>query len=405
MRDLPALDLPIMGGIIFILVLTPLLRGAVDLASICLIAAVGLTCLFLFLLRLILKERPEIRLSGLEVPLLLLLLLGVVSSLFSLYPEQSWRETGFLFLCLSIFFIVQNLFSDQKRLYLLALVIVASGICLSLFGLLRYAISMGATPWKAALSSTYVNHNHLAGYLELCLPLSLGMIGCVTDRGKRAILIYGIVLMGASLLLSLSRGGWLGGVLALFFMAFLTKRRGLLSKGMWITSIAIFIFLLAIFLGLNPIMERLSTFGQILRDPINFDTRIKVWKGTLLVIRDHPFLGTGMGTFAWAFPPHRPAGIPQRYLYAHNDFLHLTSELGILFLPLSLWLISSVLKMGITTFFKTGSRRKRGISLGCSMGILALSIHSIFDFNLHIPANAILFFTFLGMIGAVGKRG
>jgi O-antigen ligase len=393
----------IFGGIVLILVLSPILRGAVDVPSICLIAFITMTCLFLFLLRLILEEKLEIRLSGLELPLLLLLVLGTASTFFSIYPEQSKRELGFFFCCLSIYFLSLNFFSNRKRIYFLSLIIVTSGVCLSLLGLFSYAYSMGTSFWKGALSSTYVNHNHFAGYLELCLPLALGLTGYVTEKGKRAILILGIVLMIVSLILTLSRGGWIGAGLSLFFMAYLAKKRGILSKKMWIGAVIWLTLFTAAVFGLNPIMERLSTFDNIFRDPINFDSRIKVWEGTLEVIRDRPLLGTGMGTFAYAFPSHRPAGINCRYLYAHNDFLHFTSEMGIFFLPLFFWTMFSALRMGINTFFKSESRLKRGVSLGCSTGILAIFIHSISDFNLHIPANALLFFVFLGMIGVVRK--
>jgi len=403
MSAIQPLDSIIIGSIILVLALSPLARGAVDVTSICIIVIFTITSFLLFLIRLTLKENQEIKLSGLELPLLSLFLLGTISSFFSIYPAQSRRELGFFFCCLLFFFIVQNLFSDRKRIYLLSLTIIITGITLSILGLFCYAIFMGTPSWEPSLSSTYVNRNHFAGYLELCLPLSLGMVEYITDKGKKVLLIYGIILMVISLLLSLSRGGWIGGSLSLFFMAFLAKKRGLLSRRIWIVSVVGFILFLTSVLGLNSIAERISTFENIFKDPVNFDTRVKVWKGTLEIIQKNPFSGTGIGTFAYAFPSHRPLGVTQRYLYAHNDFLHFTSEMGIFFLPLFLWLLFSGLRIGTNTFFKTKSRLKRGVSLGCSMGILALSIHSIFDFNLHIPANLLLFFTFLGMIGAIRK--
>ncbi|MDY6862668.1 MAG: O-antigen ligase family protein [Thermodesulfobacteriota bacterium] len=272
-------------------------------------------------------------------------------------------------------------------------------------GLIQYAVSMGTPSWKVFLSSTYVNRNHFAGYLELCLPLSIGMVGYFKDRGKRGILIYGIILMVISLILTLSRGGWIAAGTALFFMAFLAWKKGILSKKVWTLSVITLIITFVFILGLNPLIERISTFGDLVKEPLTFEKRVIVWKGTMGIIKDNPFLGSGIGTFSYAFPCYRPPGIINKFQWAHNDFLHFTSEMGILFLPLMFWLIFSAFKMGVTTFYKTESRLKRGISFGCTTGILALFIHSIFDFNLHIPANTILFFTFLGMIGAVSKPG
>ncbi|HJX32428.1 MAG TPA: O-antigen ligase family protein [Thermodesulfobacteriota bacterium] len=400
---LPLSDSIIVWSTIAVLVLAPIVRGAVDPVYICLVAAVLATSLFLFLFNVIQREGQTIKFSGLELPLFCLLLLGILSYFSSAYPENTERKLGFFLLCFVLFFLVQNFFSDRNRVIIFSFAVVASGIALSLFGLFKYAITMGTPAWKEGLSSTYVNRNHFAGFLELCLPLALGLILYVTDKGKKAILSYGIALMVIALVLSLSRGGWIGAVLSLFFMAFLAKKKGLLSKRMWVVSAVVFILFCTSLVGLNSISERLSTFGQFLKDPINFETRLRVWRGTMQIIQNHPLLGTGLGTFAYSFPPFRTAGITNRYTYAHNDFLHFTSELGLLFLPLFLWLIFSASRAGISIFFNTKSALKRGISLGCTVGVLAIIVHSVFDFNLQIPANALLFFSYLGMIGGLKK--
>jgi O-antigen ligase len=264
---------------------------------------------------------------------------------------------------------------------------------------------MGTSSWEISLSSTYINRNHFAGYLELCLPLSIGMLVYFKDREKRALLLYGIIFMAISLILSLSRGGWIAASIALFFMAFLARKKGIFSKKVWTLSVITLIITFVFILGLNPITSRLSTFGNLFKETLSFENRIIIWNGTIGIIKDNPFLGSGFGTFSYAFPPFRPPGITHRLLWAHNDFLHFTSEMGVLFLPLMFWLLFYAIKSGITTFFKTESSLKRAISLGCTTGIIAIFIHSIVDFNLHIPANTILFFIFLGMIGAVSKPG
>lgn len=67
------------------------------------------------------------------------------------------------------------------------------------------------------------------------------------------------------------------------------------------------------------------------------------------------------------------------------------SETGIFVLPFIFWVIFNSLRTGITTFLHTKSRFKQGVALGAVAGITAILIHSFVDFNLHIPANAILF--------------
>jgi O-antigen ligase len=391
------------GGILAVLVFAPLARGAVDTVSLCLIGLIVITCLFLFLLERLLRNEWLIKFSGLELPLVLLFLLGIASSFSSICPSESKKALVLFACCLTTFFLVQNLFGERKEIYLFTCLLVGAAATLALFGLLKYVLAMGAAPGKLELSGTYVNRNHFAGYLELCLPLALGITGYVADKGKKTLLVYGIVLMVVALVLTLSRGGWVSASASLAYMAVLAKKREVLSPQAWAGVVAVVAFLVVAVLGLNPVLARLSTFDRILKAPRAFDGRMQVWNGTVEIIKENPLLGTGIGTFPFAFSPHRPPGITDRYLQAHSDVLQFTSEMGLLFVAFWGWIVFVALKIGIKTFFRTESRLRRGVSLGCSAGIVALSIHSFFDFNLQIPANALLFSAQLGMLGALQR--
>jgi O-antigen ligase len=83
-------------------------------------------------------------------------------------------------------------------------------------------------------------------------------------------------------------------------------------------------------------------------------------------------------------------------MYAHNDYLHLTAELGLLLVPLLIFAIFAFYRKALTKL-DNPSRLLRGITLGAVSGITAILFHSLLDFNLHIPANALLF-TFLAAI-------
>ena len=75
---------------------------------------------------------------------------------------------------------------------------------------------------------------------------------------------------------------------------------------------------------------------------------------------------------------------------AHNDYLHFTSETGLLLIPIIIWMIIALYRKGFRKL-KNPSRLVRGITLGTLSGITAILVHSVSDFNLHIPANALLF--------------
>jgi len=117
------------------------------------------------------------------------------------------------------------------------------------------------------------------------------------------------------------------------------------------------------------------------------------------MIRDHPLFGTGPGTFATVFTQYQPSGFVSRYFMAHNDYLHFTSEVGVLLIPIVIWMIIALYRKGFMKL-KNPSRLVRGTSLGALSGITALLVHSISDFNLHIPANALLFTILASIVAA-----
>ena len=201
----------------------------------------------------------------------------------------------------------------------------------------------------------------------------------------------------------------MSGVFALSFMLIVyllrSKRR---YRGLMVTAIAMTTIVILTILASTPVIERLETLtrGQ---DLLSWHGRKAVAKATIELIGDHPLLGTGPGTFPAAFTPYRPAGVNARFLHAHNDYLHFISETGILTVGIMLWLLVAAFRSGIQKIRATGSRLTLGICLGSLTGIVAIIGHSVVDFNLHVPANAILFTVLAGLLMAVscgnGERG
>ena len=119
-------------------------------------------------------------------------------------------------------------------------------------------------------------------------------------------------------------------------------------------------------------------------------SRVNVWGKTVDMTLDRPMLGSGPGTFTSIFTQYQPPGIVGRYTMAHNDYLHFISETGIVLMPIIAWIIIVFYRRGFHKR-KHPSRIVRGTPLGAMSGVTAILVHSIFDFNLHIPANALLF--------------
>jgi O-antigen ligase len=150
-----------------------------------------------------------------------------------------------------------------------------------------------------------------------------------------------------------------------------------------------FVAVAFIVLASTPVVERIRTLEQKKEIP-NLSARVMVWEGVVEMIHDHPLFGAGPGTFATVFTQYQPPGFACRYFMAHNDYLHFTSELGLPFFVIIVWMIIALYKKGFQKL-KNPSRLVRGITVGAMSGITAILVHSISDFNLHIPANALLF--------------
>jgi O-antigen ligase len=149
-----------------------------------------------------------------------------------------------------------------------------------------------------------------------------------------------------------------------------------------------------LYTGTEPLIKRFST-GEV-----SFGDRAVVWKGTLSAFRDFPVFGTGLGTFEHVFKLYQPAGLQNIYEHAHNDYLELLLETGIAgvlaaaaFIYVVLWETFRYSSNGKTSYLRAG--------FICSL--LTVAVHSLVDFNLHIPSNAILFFMILGLALASGR--
>jgi len=138
------------------------------------------------------------------------------------------------------------------------------------------------------------------------------------------------------------------------------------------------------------------------------DIRMQIWLGALELIRANPLAGTGIGTFVYVYPQAtiRPSGLYSYSLidYAHNDYLQMMVELGFVGLFLMLWLIAGAIWFGLREFWTSEGPFKRSIVLGATVGIMSMALHSFVDFNLRIPANAILFVTLVAIIMTMRGR-
>jgi len=336
--------------------------------------------------------------TPLDLPILALIALSILSTIFSVHRYASIWSTILLLNYIVIYYLVIHTVRTRDQFKQLVFVIIGVAAFLAIFGLLKL---VGANPfpwWEYKdtavfrLESTYYNSDHLAGYMEMTIPLLLGLF-LYGYRGAGVFFMACLAFfMFLALFLSLSRGGWLGlgAGLGLMAAALLANRRRE-KKLILLVSICGFFILAFIVLSHTTVVERILTFEQLENEnesPIR--ARVLRWRGTVEMIKDYPLFGSGPGTYATVFTQYQPPGFTLRSLRAHNDYLQFTAELGISLIFIIAWMIVALYRKAFKKI-KNPSRLVRGTTLGAVAGITAILVHSFGDFNLQMPANAILF--------------
>ncbi len=379
-----------------LIVFLPLARGAMHPWAWAFMQIGICICVGLLITQSLKSGCPVFEKTPLTRPLMALLLLAGISTLFSEYKLYAWEGLLLMVTYIGAYFTAQTVIRTRKQQRILVYTIIATALSLCAIGFLKrfslnpfsfwdYNELKYSSTWVA---STYTNHNHLAGFLEIAIPFVLALFLARTrPLSIKLLLSYIIVILLVTQALTLSRGGWISTIISLVFMlTILFSQRGFKSKkllaGIVCTAMIIGFFILVS----TPVVERsLTLFEQ--DKSASMEGRIRAWEGTLKMISDYPWLGTGPGTYEAVFTKYQPAGAKEMFIQAHNDYLQAVSDFGAPFVPLLLLLLYCFFKViGKNTI--NPSRQAKAFSLAVLVIILAITTHSFIDFNMHIPANA-----------------
>jgi O-antigen ligase len=391
-----------------LLLFTPLARGSVHpWAQTVILLAVVLLLLLLVLEWLAGQLGQGRRLRGfaplrlyrttLDVPLLALLLLVLLSAIFSSYGQYSIEAISLFLSYLALFYITLYTVRTRKQQRTLVSVLIGVAVLLALVGFLKRLDLLPVSWWTYphqlstdySISGPFGNRNHLAGYLEMVIPLVVGLFLAKKRRSPVfSVLLCLTVFLVAAHIFSFSRGGWLSLSLGLTAMALvlLTQER---FQGKMILSLLLvgFFAVLLFILSSREIVERILTLTTE-QTIMEIGGRRAIWAEVFTMIGDFPLLGAGPGSFATVYLRYHPP-VLARFFEAHNDYLHFTAEIGLAFIPLLCLLLAAIFRQGWRRMAGRGNQLW-SITLSALTGLVAILVHSCVDFNLHIPANALL---------------
>lgn len=380
-----------------IVIFGPIARGSVRPWAFLILYALTAIALLIGINKLFYAKEIIIRRTPLDMPILVLLGVYVIGIFHSHYIYGSIMECTRLFILAAIFYLVINFVREEQDIKKILNIILMSGAAIAVFGILQYMGALNKEWWDnpGFLSATYVNHNHFAGLMELLAPLSIGMILIEKQMAKKVFYVYIFLILAAAFILSMSRGGWISLSISMLFMACVISRKGrarfvMLIIGLFLVTFFIFV-LNTVDTGL--LFKRVSSYREL-----DFSGRVEIWKGTLGIIKDNLFSGTGPGTFIYNFQKYRPQGLNMLVNYAHNDYLQVASETGIFGLLAMIFIIFKIIAKGLNTHRIATSSFKVWMPLALVTGVLGMAIHGVGDFNFYIPANVILFTVFSAII-------
>jgi O-antigen ligase len=342
----------------------------------------------------------------------------------SIEPFSTRTHILILLSCFVAFYFAQIVRKDRDRTMRLIAALLVLGTFEALYGLVQYLGGWQKIFFYAKqfdleeATGTYINRNHYAGMLEMILPFSLALLffeyGKLRKTGsptavtikqllmrqtlQKLVLCLSIaVVLFAALLFSRSRMGIVAGLVSLlviFALAAASRFHG--KMGILLSTLFVAISIcLAIWIGPGPIVGRFADVQQEFRK--SEQSRLSIWRDARTLVRQDPIFGTGLGTFPVAYTAVQTTFPGQFVNHAHNDYLELAIDLG---LPAALILfavIFFILARAVRTFLFAPGLFERSVALGCAGSIVAILLHSLTDFNLYIPANAVLFSTILGL--------
>lgn len=301
----------------------------------------------------------------------------------------------------------------SKQLQKVIWLVFAVGAVQALIGLFQYFSGtglpfLGIENLAKNATGTFVNRDHYAGFLELVLPLSLGVMIQSYNRpnhknrlqlGSKIYSKQFFVLIALSFIVmfaifySRSRMG----ILLATFTVFLTMFMFAKNQNKWLKFLlaTTFIAVVVAMMSLESIVD--IAFRFFMKD-ISEENRFNIYASTLEGISALAPFGSGPGTFANVFKAFQPNDMQHFINSAHNDYLELIFETGVFGIIIILFFfvlyIQRWMKLDLITSW---AHRFRYTQTAAGIGMLMLLIHGMIDFNFHVDANMLYFSFFAGL--------
>lgn len=349
---------------------------------------------------------------------------GGAAATISASPAATQHTVCLLAACIGAFLVLANTLRDWRSVRNAATAIAVSGFVMVVLALMQRLSGTQAIYWfhepryGGDVFGPFTNRNHYAAYMNMSLGVTLGLL-LSAARARRApgvhswwqglawpskgsaprmaLLAFAAVLMAASVLVSLSRGGIASLVAGTAVVGVLTAGRGVAAGRRSAVAIVVLLVVVAVaWLGWRPIVDRLGTIAAVARDPLH-DSRALATADTMRLFAASPLVGHGFGAFEYVFPAFQsPAIQVGRWVHAHNDYAELLAEGGLLGALIAA-ACAGAFVADVRRGFWRAAGKARSMVAGLSVGLVAIALHSFVDFSLHRLPNGLLLAAVCGL--------
>ena len=391
----------LVSALCLLLAFGPLAFGAVQPWAICTLELGATFCIVLWVGRELARGRPVVYGNALFIPVGLFGVLVGVQLLAGLtaYWYVTW-QSGLLWAAYGmILFIATQCLRHTLLVRNVGLFLVTFGFLVALFAIVQQFTWNGLLYWVVPnryggmVYGPYVNHSHYAGLMEMLVPLPL-VFAMMTHWPKslRVWFAFVALIMASTIFLSRSLGGMFAFAAQMVILGLIVafRERSRLSALLLLMIVALLVGGLVL-LSPGGISERIGR----LQDPLaqsGAGDRLAIVRDSLKMVKARPVLGWGLGTFPEVYPSFRSFYTNFFVNEAHNDYIQLAVETGLVGFTIACWFIALIFRNGLRRTVHWRTDVCSAVTLAAMIGVSGILVHSLADFNLQIPANAALFF-------------
>lgn len=417
-----------------VLVLSTIAFGAVDMWALGTLSVVMAVLVVVWGAETCFGQDIVLSINPLQLPILGLIFIGLIQLLpfgtvstgaFEPAPVNSISiapySTRMAIVQLCVYFVFLALafavITGSKRIRKLVYLMIVFGALMGFFAILqRLAASDDMIyglrqAYQANPFGSYVNQHHFAALMEMMIALPLALLfGKATKKDKRALLIIASIIMGLAILFTGSRAGFIS-LLSVVCFIVIANMLGKKSEsksdskenwrdnfrrnvGLSVAGVALIFVIVGIVIYLTDDSTVSRVISMQSGEQELSSGRTHFWSTALLIFKDYPIIGSGLDSFGIAFPFYDTWNGEFRLEYAHNDYLQILSDAGIVGFLCVVAFIYFLFKQSLRVIIRAKSRFLRNTAIGALAGCFGILIHSFFDFPLRTPSNTYFFLVF-----------